>query len=147
MDIHDSTQKYAALFAALTPDNLTALEASLSAQVVFIDPFNRLEGKEDFIAIFQHMFAVMLAPKFIIQDVAISPNAGYIKWQMTGQLKSRPSFEVNLVGMSELVFDENGLLVLHHDHWDSAHQLLSNIPVAGFFIRKLLTLFALPKRH
>jgi hypothetical protein len=49
--------------------------------------------------------------------------------------------------MSELVFDENGLLVLHHDHWDSAHQLLSNIPVAGFFIRKLLTLFALPKRH
>lgn len=147
MDIHDSTQKYAALFAALTPDNLTALEASLSEQVVFIDPFNRLEGKEDFIAIFQHMFAVMLAPKFIIQDVAISPNAGYIKWQMTGQLKSRPSFEVNLVGMSELVFDENGLLVLHHDHWDSAHQLFSNIPVAGFFIRKLLTLFALPKRH
>ena len=34
MDIHDSTQKYAALFAALTPDNLTALEASLSEQVV-----------------------------------------------------------------------------------------------------------------
>ena len=147
MDIHDSTQKYAALFASLTPDNLNALEASLSAQVVFIDPFNLLEGKRDFIAIFQHMFEVILAPKFIIQDVAISPNAGYIKWHMTGQLKSRPSFEVNLVGMSELAFDENGLLVLHHDHWDSAHQLLSDIPVAGFFIRKLLTLFALPKRR
>ena len=147
MDIHDSTQKYAALFASLSPDNINALEASLSAQVVFIDPFNRLEGKQDFIAIFQHMFEVMLAPKFIIQDVAISPNAGYIKWQMTGQLKSRPSFEVNLVGMSELFFDENGLLVLHHDHWDSASQLLSDIPVAGFFIRKLLTLFALPKGH
>ena len=147
MDIHDNTEKYAALFASLTPDNLVALDATLSEQVVFIDPFNRLEGKQDFIAIFQHMFEVMLAPKFVILDVAISPTAGYIKWQMTGQLKSRPSFHVDLVGMSELVFDDNGLLVLHHDHWDSAHQLLSDIPVAGFFISKLLKLFALPKRH
>ncbi len=145
MDIYDSSQKYAALFACLSPNNLTVLEASLSEKVVFIDPFNRVEGKQDFVAIFEHMFEVMRAPKFIIEDVAISPNAGYIKWQMTGELKSRPSFQINLVGMSELVFDENGLLVLHHDHWDSARQLLSNIPGAGFFIRKLLMLFALPK--
>ena len=145
MDIYAQTQRYADLFAALAPDNLDGLHAALSDEVVFVDPFNTLKGRADFIAIFKHMFEVMTAPKFTILDIAASPNAGYIKWEMTGSLTSRPAFSVHLVGMSELVFDSDGKLILHHDHWDSAHQLLRHIPVAGFFIRKLLTLFALPK--
>ena len=147
MDLDVQTQRYADLFAALTPDNLDALRAVLSEDVVFVDPFNTLHGKTDFIAIFEHMFAVMSAPEFTSLDVATSPQAGYIKWEMTGSLKSRPAFSVRLVGMSELVFDSDGQLILHHDHWDSAHQLLRHIPVAGFFIQKLLRLFALPKKQ
>ena len=147
MDIHAQTQRYADLFTALAPDNLDDLRAVLSDQVVFVDPFNTLQGKTDFIAIFEHMFEVMTAPKFTILDVATSPKAGYIKWEMTGSLTSRPTFSLHLVGMSELVFDKDGQLILHHDHWDSAHQLLRHIPVAGFFIQKLLRLFALPKNR
>ena len=93
------------------------------------------------------MFAVMDRPAFAILDVAASEQAGYIKWEMTGFLKSYPSFEVKLVGMSELVFDEAGLLLAHHDHWDSSHQLLQRIPVGGWFVRKLLGLFALPRKY
>lgn len=144
-DIQTHTQAYAELFAHLSPDTLSTLEARLSRDVIFTDPFNRLEGKTQFIAIFAHMFAVMTEPRFIILDIATSQKAGYIKWQMTGRLKSRPAFKVNLVGMSELIFDNDGLLTHHHDHWDSAHQLLMNIPVAGFIVRRLLGLFALAR--
>ena len=146
MDIYAQTQRYADLFTALAPDNLDDLKAALSEDVVFVDPFNTLRGKAEFIAIFEHMFEVMTVPKFTILDMATSQKAGYIKWEMTGSLKSRPAFSVHLVGMSELVFDADGDLILHHDHWDSAHQLLQHIPVAGFFIQKLLRLFALPKK-
>ena len=106
-----------------------------------------MRGRQEFIAIFAHMFAVMDRPAFAILDVAVSEKAGYIKWEMTGCLKSRPSFEVKLVGMSELIFDEAGLLLAHHDHWDSAHQLLQHIPIGGWFVRKLLALFALPAKY
>jgi len=106
-----------------------------------------LHGRQEFIAIFAHMFEVMDRPAFAILDIAASGQAGYIKWEMTGYLKSRPSFSVKLVGMSELIFDENGLLLAHHDHWDSAHQLLRHIPVGGWFVRKLLGLFALPAKY
>ncbi len=81
------------------------------------------------------MFEVMTAPKFTILDVATSQKAGYIKWQMTGSLKSRPSIFSDLVGMSELVFDADGDLILHHDHWDSAHQLLSYSGCRIFYIQ------------
>ena len=59
MVIHAQTQLYADLFTALAPDNLDDLRAVLSDQVVFVDPFNTLQGKTDFIAIFeQHLSGV-----------------------------------------------------------------------------------------
>ena len=146
MSLSKQAKIYADYYEAIAPDTLETLGGLLADDVVFVDPFNTLHGKTDFIAIFEHMFAVMSAPEFTILDVATSPQAGYIKWEMTGSLKSRPAFSVRLVGMSELVFDSDGQLILHHDHWDSAHQLLRHIPVAGFFIQKLLRLFALPKK-
>ena len=61
---------------------------------------------------------------------------------MGGHLVSRPSFDMALMGMSEVHFDNDGLVTDHIDHWDSASQLLVKIPVAGRFVRMLMRLFA-----
>ena len=136
------TTAYAELFGSLTPDRLENLSALLNKNIVFTDPFNRIDGPDKFIAVFEHMFKVMREPRFDIEDVAASKGAGYIKWRMTGHLKKKTDFYVNIVGMSEVVFDEDGMLIFHIDHWDSASQLLSRIPAAGWFVRKLMRLFA-----
>jgi len=144
MSYLEQTQKYATAFAEMTPENVEHLKAFLADDVVFTDPFNELHGHQPFIAIFEHMFAVMTDPRFEILDVSASDRAGYIKWRMTGHLKARPSFGVNLIGMSEIEFNKAGLITAHFDHWDSAHQLLARLPFAGWFVRRLLRLFALP---
>lgn len=136
------TTAYAELFRSLTSDRLKNLSALLNKDVVFTDPFNRIDGPDKFIKIFEHMFEVMTEPRFHIEDVAASKGAGYIKWRMTGHLKKKPDFNVNIVGMSEVVFDEDGMLIRHIDHWDSSSQLLVHLPVAGWFVKKLMRLFA-----
>ena len=137
------TTTYAELFGSLTPNRLEDLSALLHKDIVFMDPFNRIDGPTKFIEVFEHMFEVMTEPRFHIEDVAASKGAGYIKWRMTGKLKKSPNFCVDIVGMSEVVFDKDGMLIIHTDHWDSASQLLSRIPAAGWFVRKLMLLFAI----
>ena len=135
-------QRYAASFGSLHEDTLDDLSALLAEDVRFTDPFNAFSGKAQFMAIFQHMFKVMHNPHFEILDIACSDSAGYIKWRMGGHLVSRPSFDMALIGMSEVHFDNDGLVTDHIDHWDSASQLLVKIPVAGRFVRMLMRLFA-----
>lgn len=137
------TTAYAELFGSLTPDRLENLSALLNENIAFTDPFNRIDGPDKFIAVFEHMFEVMKEPRFDIEDVGASKGAGYIKWRMTGRLKKKPDFDVNIVGISEVMFDKDGLLICHIDHWDSATQVLSQIPAAGWFVRKLMRLFAI----
>ena len=135
-------QRYADNFGALAEDNLDELSALVADDIAFSDPFNAFSGKAKFVAIFQHMFKIMHNPHFEIIDIASSDTAGYIKWRMGGHLVTRPSFEMKLIGMSEVHFDDKGLVTRHIDHWDSAGQLLVNIPVAGRLVRLLLRLFA-----
>ncbi len=139
--LSDALEAYAAAFAALKPENLDQLAACVDADVYFQDPFNHKRGEADFIGIFEHMFEVMTDAHFEILDTAISNQAGYIKWRMGGTLKARPTFDMNLVGMSEVHFNAQGLVTAHIDHWDSASQLLVKIPVAGRLVRLLLGLF------
>ena len=138
------TQAYARFFEKMTPETLGSMKQFLADDVVFTDPFNTLHGPDAFVAIFTHMYAVMKNPRFDILDVAVSEKAGFIKWRMTGELRSRPSFQLDLTGMSEVHFNNAGLVTAHFDHWDSAHQLLAKLPVIGLLVRRLLTLFALP---
>ena len=135
------TTSYADLFGALTPDKLDELGRMLSPDVVFTDPFNVIKGSGRFIAVFEHMFEVMLEPRFHIEDISASDRAGYIKWRMTGYLKKKPDFSIDIVGMSEVTFADDGMLSCHIDYWDSASQLLSRLPVAGCLIGKLMRLF------
>ena len=139
-----NTQAYARFFEEMTPEKLGTMEHYLSDDIIFTDPFNTTHGPDAFIATFKHMYAVMKNPRFEILDVSASEKAGYIKWRMTGALKSFPSFRVNLKGVSEVHFDTVGLVTAHFDHWDSAHQLLAKLPAVGWLVRRLMRLFATP---
>ena len=145
MTIQDqsSIQNYAALFAELTPEKLIELEKMISDDIVFSDPFNFTSGKDRFIKIFKHMFYVMNAPRFEILDLSYSNRTGYIKWRLTGSIKNWKNFPLEIIGISEVVSDNDGKIKAHYDHWDSASQLLIFIPILGKPIRWLLKLLSL----
>ncbi|MGC6517114.1 MAG: nuclear transport factor 2 family protein [Candidatus Puniceispirillaceae bacterium] len=142
MTITKLAAKYADYFSRIAPDTLDELEAMLSDDVIFIDPFNKLEGKQAFVSVFAHMFEVMTNPHFEILDVALSQERAYLKWRMTGTVNAAPKMPFDIIGMSEIEFDSNGLVRLHHDHWDSASQLLSHLPYIGWVTGRISRLFA-----
>ena len=142
MKFQNKAQAYAAYFEVIAPDTLDQLGAFLSDDVIFIDPFNRIESKQAMVGVFASMFEKMTSPRFEVLDVAYSQTRAYIKWRMTGIVKAAPDMPFDVLGMSEVQFDESGLVVLHHDHWDSASQLLSHLPYIGWIPRRIMRLFA-----
>lgn len=141
----DIISRYADAFAALTPDNMASLMATVSPDIRFTDPFNDVHGREGFRAIFEHMFATCEAPRFQIVDIARpADGAGdraYLRWRMSGRIKSWPHTSLDLEGMSEIHVGEDGLVSLHIDHWDSASQLLVRLPLIGLLLRPAMRLF------
>ena len=49
--------RYVSAFAALKPENMDNLLATLEPDIRFVDPFNDVTGHAGFRAIFDHMFA------------------------------------------------------------------------------------------
>ena len=141
MTLQINAEAYARYFEAIAPDTLDDLAQMLAQNVVFIDPFNRLEGRDKMVGVFAYMFETMRDPSFEVLDVASSADRAYLKWRMTGTVKAAPKMPFDITGMSEVVFDEAGKVILHHDHWDSASQLLSHLPYIGWVTRRISALF------
>ena len=135
---------YAKAFAELTPESLDALVAMTDEAVIFTDPFNRIEGRDGFRHVFDHMYHTCHDPRFDITDLAHGEDASYIRWRMTAKLKSWPHMDLDFTGMTEVHANKNGLITAHFDHWDSASQLLAKIPYVGAIIRPILKKFVLP---
>jgi len=141
MILHNHANAYARYFEAIAPDTLNDLAEMLADDVVFIDPFNRLEGRDAMVGVFVYMFETMRLPRFEVLDVATSADRAYLKWRMTGTVNAAPKMPFDITGMSEVVFDEAGKVILHHDHWDSASQLLAHLPYIGWVTRRIANLF------
>ena len=141
----DITTRYAAAFAALTPETMDDLVTTLSPQVRFRDPFNDVIGRDAFRAIFTHMFATCETPRFHITDITRSNSAegrrAYLRWRMSGRIRAWPHTSLDIEGMSEIHIGEDGLVTAHIDHWDSASQLLVRLPLIGLLLRPALRLF------
>ncbi|XDZ64856.1 nuclear transport factor 2 family protein [Alphaproteobacteria bacterium LSUCC0684] len=136
--------RYAEAFSRLQPDRIDQLVDLVHDEVIFADPFNRLRGKASFRQVFAHMFEVCDEPRFQVSDIASGQKAVYLRWRMTGRLRSWPRTEIDLEGMSEITINADGLITAHIDHWDSASQLLSKLPGIGLVMKSMLRLFRLP---
>ena len=135
---------YAQAFATLTPDSVDQLCNLVSEQIYFSDPFNQITGKAGFRMVFDHMYTTCKDPAFDITDIAHSQHASYLRWRMTGKLKSWPHTDLDFTGMTEVRVASDGLITHHIDHWDSASQLLQKLPIIGIVARAILRLFRLP---
>ena len=139
----DIVDAYVKAFVELNPENAEDLYNLVSDKVFFTDPFNQITGKTGFKQVFDHMFETCDSPKFIVSDVAHSDGASYLRWRMTGKLKSWPHTKLNFEGMTEVHVNSEPKISKHIDHWDSASQLLQHLPVIGSIVRPILRMFRL----
>ena len=134
-------QDYAAAYERLQVDNIDALGQLMADDIEFIDPFNHLHGRAATLAVFEHMFRTVDNARFEVFDCAHGSQAGYLRWRMTGTTRGKGSV-LDLQGMSEVHFNDEGLVLRHIDHWDSLSQLLAKLPVVGWIARRIIAALA-----
>ena len=131
---------YVRFFETLTPDTLDQLADHVTPDIRFKDPFNDVTGTDAMHAIFRHMFEAMENPVFQVthraQD-AHDETVWFLRWRLTGRLRSLSNRDWDITGMSEVHLAADGKVAAHIDHWDAGQQFYELLPVIGSVIRLL----------
>jgi steroid Delta-isomerase len=126
-----------ALFERLTPADLDRLHQWYAPDALFKDPFNEVRGVPAIRAVFEHMFASLDAPRFVVHQAVGSGDQWFLTWDFLFGLKRYASGTQCVRGATHLRFDADGRVVMHRDYWDAAEELYEKLPVVGGLMRWL----------
>jgi len=131
------TARVIALFEGLTPADLTRLGEFYAPQARFKDPFNEVQGVPAIKAVFDHMYAALNQPRFVVREAIVQGEQCFLVWDFLFRFKSYSSAEQCVRGGSHLRYGPDGRITLHRDYWDTAEELYEKLPGVGMFMRWL----------
>ena len=126
--------KYLYLFENLEISNFCQFDKLIDKNIIFVDPFNNVAGKENFKKVFKKSLQNVNNPKFKVLNLVSKKEIYYVKWKMTFNAFGKNQ---EIVGLSEIGLNRHGLIKFHYDYWDSFTQFYIKIPILG----KLFLLF------
>lgn len=135
-------------FERLSPDTLGELDQHYAADVRFKDPFHDVAGVEAVYAILEHTFARLPDARFrVTGKFPGAKDAAMILWEMDFGMPPGGA-RTTIRGATHLLFDPQGLVVLHRDYWDAAEELYARLPLLKWLMRALARQAAakLPRR-
>jgi steroid delta-isomerase len=124
-------------FERLAPQDLPRLAEIYSPDARFKDPFNEVQGVAAITRIFEHMFATLDAPRFVIHDVIVQGDQCFLSWEFIFGLRGRRRRELTVRGGSHLKLAADGRIADHRDYWDVAEELYEKLPGLGMLMRWL----------
>lgn len=130
--MNDMLDRLIAFYENLCPDTLGDLRQLYAADARFKDPFNDVVGHEAIVRIFEHMFANLESPRFVVTARIDQDRRAALEWSFFFVMSGR-SLEVR--GASVLVFGEDGRVSVHRDYWDPAEELYAKLPGIGAVFR------------
>lgn len=136
-ETHQQTlDRYAGIYARLSPETLTDLKKVTTRNICFTDPFTTITGQDALCDYMGKMFEGAKGAKFTITHAMVCQEMGFLRWQFSAKVPVIGLWE--FTGMSEVTFNTDGTLIAtHKDHWDSGTEFYSKIPVLRWIIRQL----------
>lgn len=131
-DLQLALNKYMSFYENLNLDNLQQIDSIFTANAHFKDPFNDVFGIDKIHTVFKNMFSDLDKPTFLVDEVILNKNIAYLKWQFNAQLKDKP---ILIVGLSRVIFNDQGLVSEHVDYWDASEQFYMKLPILGSVLR------------
>lgn len=130
-----NAQKYVQFFDTLNKKTpLSEYKEFFDENSYFEDPFQKVIGIEKIYNIFQDMYAKFYKPRFEIHESVSQNGVTYIKWVFFYQMDEKSQVN-SFVGVSRVVFNENGTVKEHVDFWDAGANVYEKIPLLGSVIR------------
>ena len=104
--------------------------------IIFQDSIQRIEGKEEFIALCDRLTKRCKQLKMEIVSIAKEDNVIIMDWIMTMMFKRFPSTPV--YGSTKLTIHEDGRIIGQRDYYDLWGDIFDNIPRFGKAYRKFM---------
>ncbi len=95
-------------------------------EVVFQDTIQRLEGKDEFIALCQRLTDRCKQLRMDVHSVARNGNVFFLQWTMTMMFNKFPSTPV--YGCTKLTLHEDGRIIEQRDYYDLWGDIFNGIP-------------------
>lgn len=124
-------------YESLRPDNVDALLNFYEANASFKDPFQEVEGKIAIKKIFLKMFEQLDSPEFHVRKIQQEGTQASLLWEFKFKFKRWNRSEQTILGVSWLYFNDDGLIIRHHDFWDPAEGIYEKLPLIGSLLRLL----------
>jgi len=125
---------YGGYLETLSPERLQILDQFVAPDVHFRDPFNDCHGIADMRRVLEHMYATLDNVRFTVSSSAMGDHDGFLAWRFDCDWRGR---RIGFEGVSQISFDEDGLVRRHVDHWDAASDFYERLPVIGPQLRFL----------
>jgi limonene-1,2-epoxide hydrolase len=142
-----NTDRVRAIFNAMNRDNLHLVDELYAPEVLFVDPFHRIQGRDALRDYYRKMYADVQAIRFDFSDATETPADRVLYWTMPYRHPRLGGGKpISLEGCSRLVFadadvgagvggDAAGKVILHRDYFDAGALLYEHIPLLGRGIR------------
>jgi hypothetical protein len=125
-DFHRFLDGFSAEMVADETTNVHAKNAYLN------DTLKTVRGNEAIRDYFVETFENVESVEAQVVDVVGSGRSWYFRWHMTivfdGLNKGEPS---ESIGVTHVVFDDDGKVAIHQDYWDAASAFFVLLPIAG----------------
>lgn len=102
--------------------------------IVFQDSIQRVEGKEDFVAMCERLTKRCRSLHMDLSNIMQKDNVISMEWVMTMSFKKSP--DTPLYGVTRLTLNDEGLIIEQRDYYDLWGDIFNNIPHFNKFYRK-----------
>jgi hypothetical protein len=127
-----------AFFEQLTPAQLAGLGRIYTEDATFKDPFNEVSGLVAIRAIFEHMYASLQEPHFVVTGCVGQAPELVLIWEFRFRFRAARAQPMQVVrGCSHLLLADDGRIRHHRDYWDAAEELYEKLPLLGTLMRWL----------
>lgn len=137
-DCSAAAARLAHYFETLSPQSVAQVAQHYALDARFKDPFNDVRGVPAIAQIFAHMFAALEQPRFVVTAQVVQGLQCFMTWEFRFGFKNFKQGQPQVIlGASQLLFSESGLVTLHRDYWDAAEELYEKLPLVGGLMRWL----------
>ena len=137
-DLREAVQRLADFYARLQPQDLDRLDRFYTPDARFKDPFNEVQGVPAIRAVFEHMYASLHEPRFVVTQQLVDGAQGFLVWEFRFRFQRWDQQTEQVVrGGSHLRLAADGRIAEHRDYWDAAEELYEKLPLLGGLMRWL----------
>ena len=122
-------------YEGLSTQRLGEIADLYRADASFKDPFNDVTGTTAIRGVFEHMFATVQQPRFMVIDTVCEADACMMTWNFEFRRDNGRTMRIH--GASHITFADDGRVALHRDYWDAAEELYEKLPLIGSLMRAL----------